>query len=86
MSLGTALIFSLILTWFLLGSIRMLIWSMLIFMTSILGVLGLTGWTGWPIDLSLYIAFGLISVAAIADVVHVLSGYLYFQQQGLKHM
>ena len=86
MSLGTALILSLILTWFLLGSIRMLIWSMLIFMTSILGVLGLAGWTGWPIDLSLYIAFGLISVAAIADVVHVLSGYLYFQQQGLKHM
>ena len=59
---------------------------MLIFMTCILGVLGLAGWTGWPIDLSLYIAFGLISVAAIADVVHVLSGYLYFQQQGLKHM
>ncbi len=59
---------------------------MLIFMTSILGVLGLAGWTGWPIDLSLYISFGLVSVAAIADVVHVLSGYLYFQQQELKHM
>ena len=86
MSLGVALIFSLILTWFLLGSIRMLIWSMLIFMSCILGVLGLAGWTGWPIDLSLYISFGLVSVAAIADVVHVLSGYLYFQQQGLKHM
>ena len=86
MSLGAALIFCLILTWFLLESIRMLFWSMLIFMSCILGILGLAGWTGWPIDLSLYISFGLVSVAAIADVVHVLSGYLYFQQQGLKHM
>ena len=51
----------------------MLFWSMLIFMSCILGVLGLAGWTGWPIDLSLYISFGLVSVAAIADVVHVLS-------------
>jgi len=50
-----------------------------------IGVLGLAGWTGWPIDISLYITFGLVGVATVADVVHVLSGYLYFHQQGQTH-
>ena len=80
-----SLIVSLLLTWLLLGSLRAVIWPILIFVSSIVGVLGLAGWTGWPIDLSLYIAFGLVSVAAIADVVHVLSGYLFFHQQGKQH-
>jgi len=84
-SLAIALLFSLFLTWMLLGSLRAVLWPMLILITSMTGVLGLAGWTGWPIDLSLYIAFGLISVAAIADVVHVLSGYLFFHQQGQNH-
>jgi len=80
-----SLIVSLLLTWLLLGSLRAVIWPIVIFVSSIVGVLGLAGWTGWPIDLSLYIAFGLVSVAAIADVVHVLSGYLFFHQQGQHH-
>ena len=80
-----SLIVSLLLTWLLLGSLRAVIWPILIFVSSIVGVLGLAGWTAWPIDLSLYIAFGLVSVAAIADVVHVLSGYLFFHQQGKQH-
>ena len=50
-----------------------------------IGVLGLAGWTGWPIDISLYITFGLVGVATVADVVHVLSGYLFFHQQGQNH-
>ena len=54
-------------------------------MSSIVAVLGLAGWTGWPIDLTLYIAFGLVSVAAIADVMHVMSGYLFFYQKGQTH-
>ncbi len=84
-ALVMSLLFSLLLTFLLLGSLRAVIWPILIFVSSIVGVLGLAGWTGWPIDLSLYIAFGLVSVAAIADVVHVLSGYLFFHQQGLHH-
>jgi len=84
-ALVISLLFSLLLTWLLLGSLRAVIWPILIFVSSIVGVLGLAGWTGWPIDLSLYIAFGLVSVAAIADVVHVLSGYLFFHQQGQNH-
>ena len=80
-----SLIVSLLLTWLLLGSLRAVIWPIVIFVSSIVGVLGLAGWTAWPIDLSLYIAFGLVSVAAIADVVHVLSGYLFFHQQGKHH-
>ena len=66
-ALVISLILSLILTYLLLGSLRAVIWPILIFVSSIVGVLGLAGWTGWPIDLSLYIAFGLVSVAAIAD-------------------
>ncbi len=84
-ALVMSLLFSLLLTFLLLGSLRAVIWPILIFVSSIVGVLGLAGWTGWPIDLSLYIAFGLVSVAAIADVVHVLSGYLFFHQQRLHH-
>ena len=84
-ALVISLILSLILTYLLLGSLRAVIWPILIFVSSIVGVLGLAGWTGWPIDLSLYIAFGLVSVAAIADVVHVMSGYLFFHQQGQNH-
>ena len=50
-----------------------------------IGVLGLAGWTGWPIDISLYITFGLVGVATVADVVHVLSGYLFFHRKGQNH-
>ena len=84
-ALVISLIISLMLTFLLLGSLRAVIWPILIFLSSIVGVLGLAGWTGWPIDLSLYIAFALVSVAAIADVVHVMSGYLFFHHQGQHH-
>ena len=84
-ALVISLLLSLLLTYLLLGSLRAVIWPIIIFVSSIVGILGLAGWTGWPIDLSLYIAFGLVSVAAIADVVHVMSGYLFFHQQGQHH-
>ena len=84
-ALVLALIFSLVLTCILLGSLRAVTWPVLIFVSSMAGVLGLAGWTGWPIDLTLYIAFGLVSVAAIADVMHVMSGYLFFYQKGQPH-
>ncbi len=84
-ALVISLFISLILTFLLLGSFRAVVWPILIFLSSIVGVLGLAGWTGWPIDLSLYIAFALVSVAAIADVVHVMSGYLFFHYQGQNH-
>ncbi|MED5482531.1 MAG: MMPL family transporter, partial [SAR324 cluster bacterium] len=80
-----SLIFSLGLTCLLLGSLRAVIWPTLLILSSMIGVLGLAGWTGWPIDISLYITFGLVGVATVADVVHVLSGYLYFRQLGQSH-
>ena len=84
-ALVISLLLSLLLTYLLLGSLRAVIWPIIIFVSSIVGILGLAGWTGWPIDLSLYIAFGRVSVAAIADVVHVMSGYVFFHQQGQHH-
>ena len=48
-----SMIFCLIITSLLLGSLRAVVWPILIFMSSIVGVLGLAGWTGWPIDLTL---------------------------------
>ena len=84
-ALVISMIFCLLITSLLLGSLRAVVWPILIFMSSIVGVLGLAGWTGWPIDLTLYIAFGLVSVAAIADVMHVMSGYLFFYQKGQPH-
>ena len=84
-ALAAALLLSLAMTALLLGSLRAVIWPMLIIQSSMLGVLGLAGWTGWPIDLTLYIAFGLVGVAATADAVHVLSGYLFFHHQGQNH-
>ncbi len=84
-ALFISLIISLTLTYFLLGSFRAIIWPSLIIFSSMIGVLGLAGWTGWPIDISLYITFGLVGVATVADVVHVLSGYLFFHRKGQKH-
>jgi len=84
-ALMISLVLSLALTCFLLGSFRAMIWPALIIFSSMIGVLGLAGWTGWPIDISLYITFGLVGVATVADVVHVLSGYLFFHQQGQNH-
>ena len=57
-ALAAAVLLSLAMTSILLGSLRAVIWPMLIILSSMLGVLGLAGWTGWPIDLTLYIAFG----------------------------
>ncbi len=84
-ALGVSLTFGLGLTGLLLGSLRALIWPMLIIVSSLVGVVGLAGWTGWPIDLSLFIVFGLVSVAAIADAVHVFSGYRFFMRNGSPH-
>ena len=84
-ALFISLIISLSLTCFLLGSFRAITWPSLIIFSSMIGVLGLAGWTGWPIDISLYITFGLVGVATVADVVHVLSGYLFFHRQGQIH-
>ena len=70
---------------FLFQSLTALVWPFLIILSCMLGMVGFTGWVGWSIDLELYIVIALIAVVTLADVVHVLSGYLYFRNQGMNH-
>jgi len=67
---------------FLFRSFSAMLWTMTIMLSASMTTIGVAGWLGTIIDLELYIVVGLVNVAALADSVHVLSGFLYFRRQG----
>ncbi len=63
-------------------SLSAMAWTFVVMTSSSLTIVGLAGWLGMVIDLELYIVVGLVNVAALADSIHVLSGFVYFRRKG----
>ncbi len=61
------------------------VWSVLVVIFSLVWIVGLVGWTGVTMTFMINIIIFLILAVGVADTVHILSGYLYFRNQGQDH-
>ena len=66
-------------------SFSAIVWTLLIVSIPIGTMLGLSGWLELDVKNNIYIAISLTMVAAIADVIHIISGYNLFRQKGNTH-
>ncbi|MFQ5455676.1 MAG: RND family transporter [Nitrospirota bacterium] len=66
-------------------SFSAVLWSILIVASATLWVTGLIGWSGAIMTTLVYLIIYLVVVVGIGDVIHILSGYLYFRNQGQDH-
>jgi predicted RND superfamily exporter protein len=71
--------------WFLFRSLSGVLWPILIVVLSCIWTIGFTGWLGYTVTAFLILTVVMILVVGIADVIHVLSGYLYFKNKGKDH-
>ncbi len=71
--------------WFLFRSFSAVVWCVVIVALSLIWVMGLVGWSGIPMSQLLEIIVFLVLAIGIADVVHILSGYVFFKRQGKSH-
>jgi predicted RND superfamily exporter protein len=58
-------------------------WPILIIVLSTIWTLGISGWLGLSISPFVVLTFLLILTIGMADVTHMMSGYLFFRQRGL---
>ena len=62
-----------------------MVWPTLLVILTSLWVVGAVGWTGMEMSSMITILVYLILAVGVADSVHVLSGYLFFRNQGESH-
>lgn len=66
-------------------SFSAVLWPVLIVVFTIIWTLGLIGHSGFPQSAMLQVIIFLALTVGIADTVHILSGYLFFRNQGHEH-
>ena len=71
--------------WFLFRSFSAVVWPLLVVVLSVVMTCGLIGWLGLTMTLMINVLILLLIVVGIADVIHILSGYLFFRRQRLEH-
>jgi len=74
-----------VMLWLLFRSLSAVLWPILIVSVTIVWVLGIIGWIGIPMSAMIQVVIFLALSVGIADSVHILSGYLFFRNQGLEH-
>jgi len=62
-----------------------MVWPTLIVILTTLWVVGAVGWTGMEMSSMITILVYVILAVGVADAVHILSGYLFFRNQGQDH-
>ena len=62
-----------------------MVWPTLLVILTLLWVVGAVGWTGMEMSSMITILVYLILAVGVADSVHILSGYLFFRNQGEGH-
>lgn len=83
--MSLVLLLIIIVLWLLFRSFSAVLWPVLIVLFTIIWVLGLIGWLNIPMSAMLQIIVFLALSVGIADSVHILSGYLFFRNQGMEH-
>ncbi len=84
--LGLMVIIVIGLLWLLFRSLSAVVWPMLVILASNIWTLGTAAWLGIELSNMVGFTFVLILAVGIADCVHVMSTYLYYQRQGLEHL
>ena len=83
-STATIIIISIVL-WILFKSFCAVVWSITIIVTSLIWTMGLISLTGVTMSAMVQIIVLLTLAVGVSDSVHILSGYLYFKNQGESH-
>jgi len=79
------MLFTLIMLWVLFRSLAAVVWPIVIIAVASVLTIAIFGWLGLKMNLMVNITVLLILVVGVADAVHILSGYLYFRNQGEDH-
>ncbi|WDP90826.1 MAG: MMPL family transporter [Desulfobacter sp.] len=71
--------------WILFRSFSAVVWPLTIIGMTIIWILGIIGWAHIPMSAMLQVIIFLSLSVGVADAVHILSGYLFFRNQGKPH-
>ncbi|OUS30139.1 hypothetical protein A9Q99_06575 [Gammaproteobacteria bacterium 45_16_T64] len=82
---GASLLLIIISLWVLFRSLSAVLWPLTIVVISFLWVVGLVGWSGMIMTMMVNIIVFLILAVGVADAIHIISGYLFFREQGEDH-
>jgi len=78
-------IITLVMLWLLFRSFSAVFWPILIVVIASILTVAIFGWLGLKMNLMVNVTVLLILVVGVADSVHILSGYLFFRNQGEEH-
>jgi uncharacterized protein len=82
---GGMLLIMIVLLWYLFRSTSAVLWPIVIVVLSCIWTVGITGWLGATITSMISLTVLLILAVGIADVIHIISGYLLFRKAGSDH-
>ncbi|HEY1138391.1 MAG TPA: MMPL family transporter [Xanthomonadaceae bacterium] len=71
--------------WFLFRSPAGVLWPLTVVVVTCVWTLGFVGWLGYTVTAFLILTVVMILVIGIADTIHMLSGYVYYRNQGEDH-
>lgn len=81
-----ALLIMIVLLWLLFRSFSAVVWPLVIVILSTVWTIGITGLLGLTITAFVILTVFLLLTVGMADSVHILSGYLFFRNQGQDHI
>jgi len=73
------------LLWFFFRSLSAVAWVMAIVVISTVWTMGINGWMGHTVSGFIILTLMLLLTIGMADAVHIMSGYMYYRNEGLDH-
>ncbi|MCP3942357.1 MAG: MMPL family transporter [Desulfobacteraceae bacterium] len=83
--MGLVLLIIIVMLWFLFRSFSAVVWPVSIVVITLLWATGIIGWSGIHMSIMFQIIIFMILAVGVADSVHIMSGYLFFRNQGYNH-
>ncbi len=83
--MGMVLLLIVVMLWVLFRSLSAVAWPVIIIISTLVWITGLIGWSGIHMSILFQVVLFLILSVGVADSVHIMSGYLFFREKGLKH-
>jgi predicted RND superfamily exporter protein len=79
------LLLMIVLLWFLFRSFSAVLWPISVVVLSTVWTVGIFGWFETTITTMLVLTIMLVLAVGIADTIHIMSGYLFFRNEGVSH-
>jgi uncharacterized protein len=80
-----AVVIMIALLWFFFRSLSAVVWILAIVVMSTIWTMGINGWMGHTVSGFIILTLMLLLTIGMADAVHILSGYLFYRDEGLDH-